>query len=134
MEVAMTKVTVMIHNQSMVHNNHLMTNQDRIINKALTVTTATTKQRTKNMNVEQVHSKASSLALSNSVMLKSSMIKEITKIEIEIIKQVHKAHQVQQVHQVKMEKMEQMANQEKMEQLADQEKMEQTLIHVLHVY
>ena len=67
--------TVMTNNHTMVHNNHLMTNQD-IIDKALTVTTATTKLRTKNMNVEQVHSKASSLALSNSVMLKSSMMKK----------------------------------------------------------
>ena len=63
MEVAMIKVTVMIHNHHnnhhMVHKNHHMTNQDMIIVKALTVTIATTKLRIKNMNVEQVHSKAS---------------------------------------------------------------------------
>ena len=60
MEVAMTKITVMIHNQSMVHNNHLMTNLDLITAvKAHTVTIAIIKPRIKNMNVEQVPLKAS---------------------------------------------------------------------------
>ena len=56
----MTKVTVMIHNQSMVHNNHLMTNLNLITAvKAHTVTIAIIKPRIKNMNVEQVPLKAS---------------------------------------------------------------------------
>ncbi len=60
MEEAMTKVTVMIHNHHMVHNNHRMTNQNMIIVKALTVIhIANTKPKIKNMNVEQVPSKAS---------------------------------------------------------------------------
>ena len=45
------------NNHHMVHNNHHMTNQN-ILLKALTATTVTTKLRIKNMNVEQVHSKA----------------------------------------------------------------------------
>ena len=56
----MTKVTVMIHNQSMVHNNHLMTNLNLITAvKTHTVTIAIIKPRIKNMNVEQVPLKAS---------------------------------------------------------------------------
>ena len=47
------------HNNIMVHNNHHMTNQKMITVKALIVTIVTTKLKIKNMNVEQVHLKAS---------------------------------------------------------------------------
>ena len=44
------------NNHHMTNNNHHMTNQNLIT--VLTMTIATTKPKTKSMNVEQVHSKA----------------------------------------------------------------------------